>query len=443
MEVYSPRDFNSDTNYKGVIEALRNLRDKIRQVDNERSKSDAKTDPKSASEGEEGQEHKPPNQQTLGKAPGAPESCRMHRCILETQCDNMRWLYENAQREMALLQQTAGARETTRSDLEHRLAKLDKLESDYIRLSASQRLAQMKMKKLEEEEERQRQEMQELLAQVTSNPPKSRDNGRRTASVQTQRRRPEANSRQSSARSEHYQVNFAEIPFVVGTATSKSHSVGGNIQGMLAALKTHSSLCDKSPKARKLTATQPLPSSSHCSASELSELMAALEKEFSLLAIRHEELQRQMSNTRDAGVRDDIASAVERLVNRMDSKGHQIAQLRKHLEKVKKCAEADQVYSSRTSIPQVGNRVQSNTTRPSTATRESRAGKARVVTATESPGFKRRISRPKTAQTTTRVHSAERPLSPSGRRSRQESLELLKNVRTITSTLSRDDICWE
>lgn len=48
----------------------------------------------------------------------------------------------------------------------------------------------------------------------------------------------------------------------------------------------------------------------------------------------HEDHLQQLAHTHDAGVREDIEREVERLVARMHSKGLQIDQLKKHLEKV-------------------------------------------------------------------------------------------------------------
>ncbi|XP_034029054.1 centrosomal protein of 57 kDa-like isoform X2 [Thalassophryne amazonica] len=148
------------------------------------------------------------------------------------------------------------------------------------------------------------------------------------------------------------ELRYKKVPFVAGTSTSPSHSVHANLQSVLHMMKHHQpQLCEQvcqlqragsgakkslkksfSPDSRSEPPTEPL--------SLLSDLLLALQDELGRMSFEQQELMQQLDAAEQQEHRLDLQRELESLAARMEEKGAQITQVRKHQQAVQKLSMA-------------------------------------------------------------------------------------------------------
>lgn len=196
--------------------------------------------------------------------------------------------------------------------------------------------------------------------------------------------------------------------------------MGANFQEVLSIMKNHNNKLCKSPRQHtrnglKYFASRDLSSSGISSGSdnELSDLLLQLQDEFAQMSFEHKELTRQAAQCTDARLKEDLERELDALVARMEAKGEQIARLRKHQELVttkpkKKKSSKRRTQSAKATMPtSVNGEIQVTTT---------------IKTKPKTPLSSGELERPGTTAS---------------------SLQLLKDLKKIQTTLRKDDISWE
>uniref|UniRef100_A0A8C4WFH3 Centrosomal protein 57kDa-like protein 1 n=1 Tax=Gopherus evgoodei TaxID=1825980 RepID=A0A8C4WFH3_9SAUR len=187
-------------------------------------------------------------------------------------------------------------------ELHAKLEKLEILEKECFRLSNTQRTAEDKIKQLEEklrEEEHQRKLIQDKAAQLLTEV-----------------------------------FLFSSLK-----SASSSHSVSANVQSVLHIMKHRSpcvlSRCVEADEHRISRRTTACKSASSCSTSSsvtdnLSDLLLAIQDELGQMSFEHQELLKQIQETQNCEVREDLERELDCLVKQMEIKGEQISKLKKH-----------------------------------------------------------------------------------------------------------------
>uniref|UniRef100_A0A8C3SD21 Centrosomal protein CEP57L1 n=1 Tax=Chelydra serpentina TaxID=8475 RepID=A0A8C3SD21_CHESE len=158
---------------------------------------------------------------------------------------------------------------------------------------------------------------------------------------------------------------------------------------------------------RRTIACKSISSCSTSSITEnLSDLLLAIQDELGQMSFEHQELLKQIQETKNCEVREDLEHELDCLVKQMEIKGEQISKLKKHQASVHKLKQKAQKLK-----------------------RQS------VHVLPKSDDLK---------------GTREIPVTPSGSASKtcpvqksKSSLQLLKNVQKLQSTLKKDDIIWE
>ncbi|XP_043927948.1 centrosomal protein of 57 kDa-like [Protopterus annectens] len=211
-------------------------------------------------------------------------------------------------------------------------------------------------------------------------------------------------------------------------SASPSHSVRANVQHVLFLMKQHNPvLCNDrvvsdallmkkhgrsaSVRRRRSSVTS---TDSSTSDEELSELLLMLQDEFGQMSFEHQELTKLIATAKSDAMREDLERELEALVKRMEAKGEQIAKVRKHklqLGKLRRRSVTQRNISSSQKTKDDGtlngmNEVKVTTT---VTTRGRNAGPIKIR-----PGEKSK-----------------------------ESLQLLKDMQTLQTSLQRQDIRWD
>uniref|UniRef100_A0A671V6G3 Centrosomal protein 57kDa-like protein 1 n=1 Tax=Sparus aurata TaxID=8175 RepID=A0A671V6G3_SPAAU len=409
-EMNSPRESQSKPNVdsRAVVDALKTLQQKIRRLELERKQAeksykqfshDAQNHEQlTASYTMPGQPvaslpetDKSEKQEIDSKLQSAEARCK----VLEKQLDYMRKMVENAKKEKNALMEDQASLQNQRpssSNSQSQREKLEKLESECLKLSRTQALAEvnhgfpidrlgtndhhklndritisislcfqaklsiLEQKLLKEEHERQLvQEKADMLQREldinlrlsvpTSEEIKLKKKTRTTKKTSRQNERASPSS-----------LRHNKMPFVAGTSTSPSHSVHANVQSILHMMKHHQpQLCERMSAlhksacgARKSLQKDFSPPSSTSykpdgeldqaerSLGSLSDLLLALQDELGQMSFEHQELVGQIDATQEREHRQDLQRELERLVARMEEKGAQITKLRKHQRTVHK-----------------------------------------------------------------------------------------------------------
>ncbi|XP_076139116.1 centrosomal protein of 57 kDa [Alosa pseudoharengus] len=414
----SPRPITAfpESSSAAILSALRNLQEKIRRLELERSQAQQNLH-------ELNQEHTHTHSSTeLECQLAAAESrCR----LLEKQLEYMKKMVRNAEssRTSLLKHQVSLERSgvVEQEEVRQKLEKLDMLEQEYQRLTHTQNHAESKIREIENkllEEEHHRKLMQDKAAQLQTGLEANRIllqsvSPRPHKSAKPKKKKKKALRQQESPSEPHYRLSLRDVPFVTGTSTGVSHSVRANVQHVLHLLKQHNrQLCNSSVLgASPLAASSTRPhtaangkgssgqhsssSSSSSSCEDLSELLAALQDEFGHMSLEHQECVRRLQRCDVSSVRMELERQQERMLKKMEDKGEQIATLHRHQAQVERLRRECR-----------GRRV--------------KGGEVRVVT-TVTGGVPSRVVGPK---------SPRRP----GERS-QDSLRLLKDMRSLQSSL--------
>ncbi|KAF1396544.1 Centrosomal protein CEP57L1, partial [Spheniscus humboldti] len=400
-------DKPSIPNNQAVVAALKTLQEKIRRLELEKSQAEDNLCSLSiaAAQYRKALEHESYKKDTAHqelmqqrKDVSVQLNVAQSRCsLLEKQLDYMRKMVSSAEleKEMVLEQQVQLQKEEDQNwlELHAKLEKLEILEKECLKLTATQRIAEDKIKHLEEKlckEEHQRKLIQDktaqlqtgfeinriLMSSVTSQNEPKKENGQKK---KTKKRNPTMKKTHLS----QLHVKAGELPFVAGKVTTSG------ISGRSTLSKSVSS-CSTSPTATR----------------SLSDLLLAIQDELGQMSFEHEELLKQIQETQDSKVREDLEGELDCLVKQMEIKGEQISKLKKHQATVQKLK---------------------------IKTQKLKQGAAHVKLKCGDQKEEKKI-----AVTVRESVSKSCP----GQKSRS-SLQLLKNVQKLQSTLKKDDIMWE
>ncbi|XP_045196505.2 centrosomal protein of 57 kDa-like isoform X2 [Mercenaria mercenaria] len=460
---YKPVSSYPEGNRKAVISALRNLQGKIHQLEVERTaaednlKSLASETNKYKDILERDSEQRKPAQTTVSKHNQELESqlsAAETRCnLLEKQLEYMKnMVVSNSERDrIEAFKKSAELEEISEPPVEHssgfqnNLRKIADLEREHIKLTANQSLAESKIRELEEklgEERHHRKLIVEKAAEIESVQKANRilreaDEVVECKSQQKSKRPVKKKKKVVSKRtghshkpdpSKHYRLNLADIPFVAGKNTGPSHAVGANVQRVFSLMKNHNMALCSHASYPVSTCQQTSPTSSGTSTpsteTDLAEILLQLQDEFHQMSFEHQEFSKEISETSDPRVREDLERELDALVSRMEAKSLQISKIRKHQEKVasKKKKKSRKIDSDEISTP-----------RPKSA-------HAGCIRASPSPRYNGEV------EVTTTIKprgggSGVVQIRPTS--AREISLNVLKDMKKLQSTLRKDDLSWK
>ncbi|NXF59898.1 CE57L protein, partial [Ciccaba nigrolineata] len=402
----------STPNNQAVVTALKTLQEKIRRLELEKSLAEDNLCSLStaAAQYKKALEHESYKKDTAHqklmqqrKDISVQLNAAQSRCsLLEKQLDYMRKMVSSAELEKKIiLQQAQLQKEEHQNQLElcAKLEKLEMLEKECLKFTATQRITEDKIKLLEEnhcKEERHHKLIQDktaqfktgfeinriLMSSITSQNKPKKENGKKK---ETKTRNPTTKKIHLS----QLHVKAGELPFVAGKSVSSSHSVSANIQRRGALSKSVSS-CSTSPMATE----------------SLSDLLLAMQAELGQRSCEHQELLKQIQETQDSEVREDLEQELNCLVKQMEIKGEQISKLKKHQATVQKLKRK---------------------------TQKLKQGAAHI---------KQKCGDQKEATETAVTVRESMSKSCPGQKSRS-SLQLLKNVQKLQSRLKKNCIMWE
>ncbi|XP_040282244.1 centrosomal protein of 57 kDa isoform X2 [Bufo bufo] len=424
-----------ESNGRAIMSALRNLQEKIRQLELERIKAEdnlrllskESTDYKHQLETQtQSTDHVKDDMSRQNRDLSRQLSAAKSRCgLLEKQLEYMKKMVQNAEteRNSVLAKQVSleGDQALEKSNLQAKLEKLDKLEQEYLKLTTMQVLAENKIRDIEQklrEEEHQRKLVQEKAAQLQTGletnrillksltPPTKQVKIKRRASHGEKK----ADHESCSHTQPHYRLSLGDVPFVAGKSTAPSHSVRANVQHVLHLMKQHHKVfCND-----RVVSDQPLeqkessvrwtdhfvPSSS--SYRELSEVLLTLEDEFGQMSFDHQELVKQINEAHSDRLREDLEEELEALVRRMEAKADQITKVRKHQAMLGKLLKESRMKKKASC--ESSKTIHSGKDQPASKHDPNRT----------SPGEKSK-----------------------------KSLQLLREMQTLRGSLQRDDVHWE
>ncbi|XP_040524563.1 centrosomal protein CEP57L1 isoform X2 [Gallus gallus] len=365
------------------------------------------------------------------------------RCsLLEKQLDYMRKMVESAELEnkMILQQQLYSGlcflthlqkeKNQNQMELHAKLEKLDVLEEECLKLTATQRIAEDKIKHLEEKlckEEHHYKLIQGKAAQLQTEFEINRilmsSDSSKSELKKRSRKKKIPKKKNPITKEMHlpqFHVKAGVLPFVVGKTTysfffksvSSSHSLSANLQSMLHIMKhrnphisSQRQIQSTSGISGQTTLSKSVTSSSTVTRRP-SDLVLGIQDELSQMRLEHQELLKQIQETQESKIHEDLEQRLNCLVKQMDSKRGQISKLKKHQNSVQKLKRKTQKLKKEAARvkPKYGNQKEV---------------KEIAVTVRES------MSK-----------------SHAGQKSRS-SLQLLKNVQKLQSILKKDDIVWE
>ncbi|KAI1241032.1 hypothetical protein IHE44_0009490, partial [Lamprotornis superbus] len=359
-------DRPSIPNKQAVVAALKALQEKIRHLELEKSQAEDKLCSLSRAAAQykkvleyESYEKDTAHQQLMQRKDASVQlNAAQSRCsLLEKQLDYMRKMVSSAELEkkMILEQQAQLQKEEgqNRLELHAKLEKLEMLEKECLKLTATQRIAEDKIKHLEEKLCKEEHKLIQdktvqlqtsfdinriLMSSVTSQHEPEKENGK---SKKPRKRNPTVKKMQLS----QLHVKAGELPFVAGKSVSSSHSVSANVQSVLHIMK-HRNPCISLQRQGGATAgisghSALSKSVSSCSTTptatrSFSDLLLALQDELGQMSSEHQELLKQIQETQDSQAREDLEQELDWLVEQMEMKGKQISKLKKHQATVQK-----------------------------------------------------------------------------------------------------------
>ncbi|NXU18332.1 CE57L protein, partial [Pardalotus punctatus] len=330
-------DWPSIPNNQAVVEALKALQEKIHRLELEKSQAEDNlcSLSRAAAQYKKVLEHKSyekdaAHQELMQQRKDASVqlNAAQSRCsLLEKQLDYMTKMVSSAELEKKIiLEQQAQLQKVEGQNwlqLHAKLEKLEMLEKECLKLTATQRIAQDKIKHLEEKlcrEEHQRKLIQDKTAQLLT----GSDTNRILMSSVTFRHEPEkengtnkkprkGNPTIKKMHVSQLHVKAGELPFVAGKVATSG-------------ISGHSALSiSVSSSSTPPTATR-----------SLSDLLLAIQDELGEMSSKHQELLKLIQETQDSQVREDLEQEVNCLVKQMEMKGKQISKLKKHQATMKK-----------------------------------------------------------------------------------------------------------
>ncbi|XP_054871638.1 centrosomal protein CEP57L1 isoform X2 [Amphiprion ocellaris] len=390
---------------KAVVDALKTLQEKIRRLELERKEAE-KSYRQFSHEAQKHQQAAALCSQTSASLSETDNSARKGmdaklqsaeaRCkVLEKQLDYMRKMVENAKKERSALienQTSLQSQHPSNSNNQTQREKLEKLESECLKLSRTQTLAELQREL----------DVNLRLSVPTTEEKKAKKKTKKTVKTEVAL---------SSPRRQ-------KMPFVAGTSTSPSHSVHANVQTILHMMKHHQpQLCERvsalhrtgcgakkslqkdfPPSSTALHKPDRLPPDQLLSS--LSDLLLGLQDELGQMSFEHQELMCQIDAVQHQEQKRDLQRELERLLTRMEEKGAQITKLRKHQQMVQKMAQSQSC--------------------------------AKEHTAKKVSGIKPPIPSPVKAK-----QKEKKGMTT------QNNLQLLRETQKLRNSLKQDDLSWE
>ncbi|NWI16699.1 CE57L protein, partial [Crypturellus soui] len=397
-------------NNQAVVSALKTLQEKIRRLELERSQAEDNLCSLSAEAAryktalEQESYKKDISHQELmqqRKDVSVQLNAAQSRCsLLEKQLDYMKKMVSSAEMEkkMVLEQQTKVQKEKNqnRVELHAKLEKLEVLEKQCLKLTATQRIAEDKIKHLEEKlckEEHQRKLMQDKAAQLQT----GFEINRILLSLVSSQNEPKKKNRKKKTKKKNpsvkrtclpqFHVRAGVLPFVAGKGAASG------ISKQTVASKSVSSCSMSSTVTRNL-----------------SDILLAIEDEMGQMSFEHQKLSKQIQETHNSEVREDLKQQLDCLVKKMEIKGEQISKLKKHQASLRK------------NVQKIKQKMQKL---------KQEAAHVKL----------KRGDQKETKESQIAIGESKSRACP-GQKSKS-SLQLLKNVQKLQSTLKRDDIMWE
>nr|XP_020444908.1 centrosomal protein CEP57L1 isoform X2 [Monopterus albus] len=367
---------------KAVIDALKTLQEKIRRLELERKQAE-KSYQQFCHEAQKHQQvtasytvpsqpvhHLPETDNSYRKELDLKLQSAETRCkILEKQLDYMRKMVENAKKERNALMENQTSlqnQQPSSSNTQSQREKLEKLESECLKLSRMQTRAEMKLAILEQKllkEEHERKLVQEKADELQRELGISHQYPVPSTEETKPKKKTKKTIKKTSKQNElttRSSLRCKKMPFVAGTSTSPSHSVHANVQSILHMMKYHQpQLCERvsalhrSGCSAKKSLQKDFSSSSTTfkkfenlseqadqSLGSLSDLLLALQDELGQMSFEQQELVCQIDATENWEQKQDLQRELERLAIRIEEKGAQITKLRKHQQMVHKLTQS-------------------------------------------------------------------------------------------------------
>ncbi|XP_008395889.1 centrosomal protein CEP57L1 isoform X1 [Poecilia reticulata] len=411
---------------KGVADALRTLQEKIRRLELERRQAE-RSYTHFFQDARKRQQDFASQNRTEATLPGTVVDQKLQsaeaRCkVLEKQLDYMKKMVANVKKERNVLMENEASlqkQQLNSPNNQYQQEKLEKLESEYLKLSKTQTLAEMKLSILEQKllnEERERKLVQEKADELQ----RELDINLRLSVPPTEETRPKKKTKKTNKKTPKQNelatnsLEHKKMPFVIGTSTSPSHSVHANVQSILHMMKHHQpQLCERVSALQRcgcsvkknlhtdFSDSVPKPGGTPAdqSLTLLSDLLLALQDELGQMSFDYQELERQIAATGEPEQREDLQKELERLTTKMEEKGAQITKLRKHQQMVHKLSRQRSEESSVRKTPGIKLPV------PLPVQDKQKAGRKGVVG--------------------------------------QKNLQLLRETQKFRNSLKQDDLSWE
>uniref|UniRef100_A0ABI7VWK2 Centrosomal protein 57kDa-like protein 1 n=1 Tax=Felis catus TaxID=9685 RepID=A0ABI7VWK2_FELCA len=352
LEVTSPKMLHSP-NGQALILALKTLQEKIRRLELERTQAEDNLNilSREAAHYKEALE-KETNERNLVHQELIKQkkditiqlnSAQVRCTLLEKQLEYTKRMVLNVEREknMILEQQAQLQREKEQDHmkLQAKLEKLDVLEKECFKLTATQKTAEGKIKHLEEklkEEEHQRKLFQDKASELQTGLEISRILMSSVSNKKCSKEKKKSSKKTKCLkRGPHQQIysKFESLPIM---AEKMMQHYGPHI--LQKPTEVTELRCLYKP-TRTSAQCKAEPSDSKNSLSicdNLSELLMAMQDELDQMSMEHEELLNQMKETESHSVCEDIECELEHLVKKMEIKGEQISKLMKHQDNVRR-----------------------------------------------------------------------------------------------------------
>ncbi|XP_043962879.1 centrosomal protein CEP57L1 isoform X1 [Gambusia affinis] len=411
---------------KAVVDALRTLQEKIRRLELERRQAE-RSYIQFFQGARKHQQDFTSQSRTEATLPGTEVDQKLQsaeaRCkVLEKQLEYMKKMVANVKKERNILMENEVSlqkQQLSSPNNQYQQEKLEKLESQYLKLSKTQTLAEMKLSILEQKllnEEHERKLVQEKADELQ----RELDVNLRLSVPPTEETRPKKKPKMTNKKTPKQNelagnsLGLKKMPFVIGTSTSPSHSVHANVQSILHMMKHHQpQLCERVSALQRFgcsvkknlhtdfsnSVSKPDSPPADQSLTLLSDLLLALQDELGQMSFDYQELERQTEATEEPEQREDLQGELERLAAKMEEKGAQITKLRKHQQMVHKLSR------QRSEKPMVRKTSGIKLPVPSPVQDKQKAGRKGVVG--------------------------------------QNNLQLLRETQKFRNSLKQDDLSWE
>lgn len=352
FEVTSPKMLHSP-NSQALILALKTLQEKIHRLELERTQAEDNLNILSREAAQykkaleiETNERNLVHQELIKqkKDISIQLSSAQSRCtLLEKQLEYTKRMVLNVEREKnIILEQQAQLQREKEQDhmkLQAKLEKLDVLEKECFKLTATQKTAEDKIKHLEEklkEEEHHRKlfqdkaselqtglEINRILMSSVSNPKRSKEKKKSSKKTKCLKREPP-------------QQIYSKFESPPVAAEKMVQHYGPHILQKPAEVIERRCLYKPTRTTSQCKAVAPDSKKSISICDNLSELLVAMQDELDQMSIEHQELLNQMKEAESHSVCEDLECELEHLVKKMKIKEEQISRLLKHQDSVRK-----------------------------------------------------------------------------------------------------------